>query len=77
MTVSTLDVAMKRIETAEENSKIAVFTTSEPGTVQALFEGTIRTQALIKNKNSGYIGSYYKDDNQSKIKAKIRAKISR
>jgi len=56
MSISSVKVIMQRIKEATPESKIAVFKRSGNGTLDAMFDSTVKMEAMRKSPN--YIGSY-------------------
>jgi hypothetical protein len=73
MSDSTIEIAMHRIKGATAESPIAVFRSSAPGMVNAVFAGTVATQRMIANGDPRLIGVY----DQSMSPAVIRGRLER
>jgi hypothetical protein len=58
MSDCTIEQALLRINGSDPSSPIAVFSSDEPGKVDAVFASTIMTQKMIRRRHSGFIGVY-------------------
>jgi hypothetical protein len=58
MSISSLEVALRRIELSTPESPIAVFKTKIIDRVDAVFAGTVKTQEAIRYGHRDYIGTF-------------------
>lgn len=59
MSDATHSIVMARIKTARPDSMIAVFRSTAPGLLSAVFDSTVQTRALIAANDQGYLGSFH------------------
>lgn len=62
---------MKRIEGATADSKIAVFKSSKPGCVNAVFAATVLTRRKIAAGDPLFIGEFDKTMDPARIRKKL------
>ena len=75
MTISTLSTITGRIESAYEESPIAVFATVMGGkqVLDAVFESAFATKERVKSNDTSYIGSYWGEFGAEKARNDIKA----
>lgn len=59
MSDASLSITMSRIKTARPHSMIAVFRSTAPDLLNAVFDSTVRTRAMISANADGYLGSFH------------------
>ena len=67
MSISNIPLIMDRIESAKEDSKIAVFQCKKPGLLDSRFHNTVLTTNEINSGDKNYIGSYDQYCNKSEV----------
>ena len=72
MSVSTVDIIMRRIASATEESPIAVFHAPEKGKLNAVFGATSATQEQIKT-DDGFIGMFHRGMNAKNVRSDLIA----
>ncbi len=85
MSESGIKVTIKRILSATENSKIALFSINSNSkkkltrgvkpVVDVVFDSTVNVQARIANKDPDYIGSYFGEEGALAATIKIKSLI--
>lgn len=74
MSISTVEIIMGRIESATENSPIAVFKLEEKcGKLNAVFGDTVITQQQIKSGHKDLIGVFHKGMDLIAVKRQLQA----
>lgn len=75
MSLTTLDIAMSRIELALPHSPIAVFRTDVPRRLNTVFANTAMTQDLIRGQSSRLIGVFHGQMNLERVRVELRRHV--
>jgi len=75
MSHATLKHIMERIEFAQKDSPIAVFTSEFKGNLNAVFGATIHTKQLIASGDKTYIGTFDKFSDTDAVVKKLSGMI--
>jgi len=77
MSHATLKHIMERIEFAQKDSPIAVFTSEFKGNLNAVFGATIHTKQLIASGDKTYIGTFDKFSDTDAVVKKLSGMINK
>jgi len=73
MTISAIDLIMRRISVTERESPLAVFLTPDHMFMDCVFANTVNTQARIRNCDPDLIGIFHRDINPVHIMRRLRS----